>query len=458
MDHLVEFLKTFIPENWFRPRGLIAAIILELLIIPPLVVAFPLSEMGVNDNDKKFYIMGLLLFVILCTVYAWFRYRVPKSDLDKINIGICINAEDKDAQLAHTDFVSSLRSLLADNDATGLFNVIIYSQPLTKEVKSNAEAFQFGQKHKLVMLIWGRVFTRPAKDEAVQHLAIQSMLFHSTFTPSFQQKLSQRFGSVMPARAKSPLSLSTEMCEFTASQTNLAVKLMISLLGIAYGDFKNAERWLKELGSVRQVAAQVRREIQKQTEELYLQWLGVIGWRFVIHRDREGMRLVPQLWENYRRHGGNSLSAATVRAQAYVLVDRNARKANEILESHLKEMRSSRMSQAYWFSRAFCYAYLDDLNKAYKAYQVGLSSTRDTDDVAVQCEVFINEILQAEPARTSLYFCLGFLNYKVKIDLEAAKRDLLSFISKCSNNEQVWARRIASGWLDEITQKMSTAG
>lgn len=306
------------------------------------------------------------------------------------------------------------------------------------------------------MLIWGRAFTRPSKEENMQYLTMQGMLFHPEFNAEFQRRLGQRFGNVMPAKAKFAISNSTEMCEFTAVQVNLAVKLMVSLLGIVYGDFENAERWLIELGSIRKVLPPIKKEIVKQTQELYLSWLELIGIELALHRKTDHLHRIPRLWESYRRNGGVSLSATLVRAQAYVLLDKDAKSANNLLEEHTKELRSSRTSQAYWFSRAFCFAYLNDLNKAHGAYQIGMSSTRDVENVAVQCEEFINEVLEADPERFVLFFCLGFLNYKIKADFISARRDLEIFLSKIPANDHAKARRLAEGWLSEITtQEMS---
>jgi len=48
--------------------------------------------------------------------------------------------------------------------------------------------------------------------------------------------------------------------------------------------------------------------------------------------------------------------------------------------------------------------------------------------VPIQTEEFIQEILEQEPSKTQLHFCLGLINFYAKEDYGAAERDLARFL------------------------------
>jgi hypothetical protein len=70
--------------------------------------------------------------------------------------------------------------------------------------------------------------------------------------------------------------------------------------------------------------------------------------------------------------------------------------------------------------------------------------------VPVQCEEFIQIVLEQEPERYWLHFCLGMINYRVKGDLIAARRDFQEFLNRAEVGRFPNQVRAVRQWVQEI--------
>ena len=68
----------------------------------------------------------------------------------------------------------------------------------------------------------------------------------------------------------------------------------------------------------------------------------------------------------------------------------------------------------------------------------------------VQCEEFIQIVIDEEPARPWLYYCLGLINRRGKGDLASARRDFETFIRMADENEFPRQFEVARKWIREI--------
>ena len=88
-----------------------------------------------------------------------------------------------------------------------------------------------------------------------------------------------------------------------------------------------------------------------------------------------------------------------------------------------------KVADATWrFNEAFLFAYEGDLENAYRSYRRAMEAPFDDPTLPAQCEEFIQAIIEREPEKRWLYFCLGLINHRVKGDLMAAKLDYQHFL------------------------------
>jgi len=114
------------------------------------------------------------------------------------------------------------------------------------------------------------------------------------------------------------------------------------------------------------------------------------------------------------------------------------------------------VDDASWrYGEAFLAAYEGDLDRAYRWYRDAFSAPLLEETIPIQCEEFIQIVLEAEPEKYWLAFCLGLINHRAKGDLVAARRDFEAFLG-CAEREGRFPNQIraAMEWIREIDAKL----
>jgi hypothetical protein len=102
------------------------------------------------------------------------------------------------------------------------------------------------------------------------------------------------------------------------------------------------------------------------------------------------------------------------------------------------------------YSEAFLIAYDGDLEGAYRVYRRAFESPLSDQTVPTQCEEFIQVVIDEEPDRKWLYYCLGLINYRAKGDLKAARDDFARFIDSVDPSRFKRHIDVAHKWVQEI--------
>jgi hypothetical protein len=104
---------------------------------------------------------------------------------------------------------------------------------------------------------------------------------------------------------------------------------------------------------------------------------------------------------------------------------------------------------AWHYSLGFLHAYSGDLKKAIQQYRNAMTLPVELPVIA-EIEEFICWVLDVEPHRYQLHYCLGFLNWKIKGDKLQAIKDLNTFLSLGRKEEFTFERELARKWISEI--------
>ena len=73
----------------------------------------------------------------------------------------------------------------------------------------------------------------------------------------------------------------------------------------------------------------------------------------------------------------------------------------------------------------------------------------------IQSEEFIHIVLDQEPERPWLWFCLGLINFRGKEDLLAAYRDFNKFLAAVDTNTFKTQIDVCNRWLGEIDEAIT---
>jgi hypothetical protein len=72
----------------------------------------------------------------------------------------------------------------------------------------------------------------------------------------------------------------------------------------------------------------------------------------------------------------------------------------------------------------------------------------------MQCEEFIQIVIDEEPDRGWLYYCLGLINHRAKGDLKAARDDFARFVDGVDKVRFGRHVAIAAEWVREIDEHL----
>jgi len=70
--------------------------------------------------------------------------------------------------------------------------------------------------------------------------------------------------------------------------------------------------------------------------------------------------------------------------------------------------------------------------------------------IPAQIEEFMCWLLEEEPQKYQLHYCLGFINWKIKGDKAQAIKDFEIFLSRGNKQEFTIERELARIWISEI--------
>lgn len=441
-------LATLGLERWHSRTGLVAAIAGVLLIGILLFAGITLA----NVSPAEWVILGS---VVLAVVVAWFLTRVERVPSDRVGFGVAINYENsEDAKQLRSDFVLTLRDLLHGSENLHRFQFIAFPDSLAKWVAGEEQAKWLARKANLRFLIHGRARLRNLPKGPAYVLDLGWLVTHAPLDKRESDEFKADALTVFPARMilVSPDNLIA--CEFAAHHVDAVARYVIGTAAALSEDFPYAERLLldaeaKLVSYVKQAEGAALSvllgRVKARIGELYSAWLDTLSRQYALKRERhfleEAEALVPRL-QAYR---DDKYPGYLTAAMAAFMLRRDIDEAR-------RQLQKCRTSQdATWkYSDAFLIAYEGDLDGAYRVYRNALESPLDEPTVPMQCEEFIQIVLDEEPERKWLYFCLGILNHRAKGDLLRARKDFATFVAGVDPARFKAHIKIAQKWIGEI--------
>jgi tetratricopeptide (TPR) repeat protein len=189
--------------------------------------------------------------------------------------------------------------------------------------------------------------------------------------------------------------------------------------------------------------------VRRRIAELYAEWIARLMHSFIQKRDRSLLVQADQLLPKLRAYQRDSYGVHLAAAQIAFELRRDIQTARAEIDA-CRDVNDA----AWQYSDAFLLAYDGDLQSAYRSYRRAFESQLGDASIPTQCEEFIITVVNEEPDRHWLYFCLGLINYRAKADLTSARRDFQRFLTRAEPAR--FARQIEATqkWLDEIDTEL----
>ena len=244
-------------------------------------------------------------------------------------------------------------------------------------------------------------------------------------------------------------------CEFAATHIDAAARYVIGTAAALSNDFPYAEELLLDSEKrLKQYSGQAAgtpiaallSKVQTRIVQLYQEWVRRLMLHYNQHPETRDLMQAEEIAGRIKRYEPNNYTARLSAAYCAFVLRRDLSQARAEI-SACREHRDG----AWMYSDAFIRAYDGDLQGAYDSYKGAFAAPLANPAMPVECEEFIQVVLEKEPERYWLYYCLGLINYRAKHDLQAARNDFRAFLAKADAAIYETQIEAATKWIGHIS-------
>ncbi len=405
----------------------------------------------------------ILLTICVCLlVYGFWHIavRLPKCPRNYVGVAIAIAAESKEEhRVLASDFLAALRNLLNRGDTTHRFCLVEIPQHHATRINTIDDAIRVGRGCRCHFMIWGTVKLRTLAGKQQHMLNLEGMVSHSAIPQQLQRRFSEEFGELFPRNIHIDRENDVMSLEFTSEWIDCVARYIIGIAATLSGDIDYAQSLfitVLQNTKLKDCPLPAIRKIRQRTPvrlgELHA-FRAALAYRK--WRDTQDPALLGEvrmhLTELSALHPAN-YRGRLLRAIYHFVAERNI----EAAEAEVKKCRDIR--DATWrYSYAFLLAYKGELRKARRMYKNAFAH-ECADSVPCETEEFILRVLQEEPDKVQLRFCLGLINWHAKQDKTQAVQDFTAFLAASGAERFPEEQRLARTYIGTLEGEILKEG
>lgn len=437
-------LVAIVKEKWRSPLGLLAI----------LGLGVPVFAVCINFV-RRLDICGAiaLCLLVFATVLVWIiKRKCPKNVKGKVGIIIAITTENKNEHLKlKSDLISQVKNTIRTRGLESVFNVIELPEYYAAEIQDYPTSLRVLEGSKAHFIIYGVCKRRMEGGKEHYFIASEAAVIHKPIPKIVSNKLSKEFAELFPRRVAFPIADEISGFEITREWVGVVSRYIIGIASFLSGDFKLSfnlfEELRNELTLVKINIEQIKKLRLRLPQRISESALALASRLYFIYRRTKDDNLLTKMkpfLDILKNIDPNNYSAHLLRGIYLFLVERNIEEAKKEIK------RSQNHLDATWrYSEAFLYAYEGNLDKAEGSYKKAFRA-EVTSDVIFQTEEFIHDVLEIEPQRCQLWYCLGMINWKAKRDNILAKEAFEKFLSYCNGTLFLEQRRKVREYLKHL--------
>ncbi len=457
VDGIRDIIKvsSWLRKRWEKPSTL------AVLLIAGFILSLWLSYQVDLANFRKAFsaqeLIGTFLFLIVLTIIWYVSRKPPVTQKDKIGVAIAINCETKkERQRLKADFINALRNEIRRGNHQH-FHVFELSEYHSEQIDTRDRVIQYQKATGAHLLLYGRCRIRTHEGKSTYVLDLQARVIHLTIPPKVSAQLGLDMRRVFPGRILIPESEELMGFQLTqdivrdAARYTLGVASLLSLDAITAFDLHHG-LWL-QMKQVTETDGDIlvgHKHIKNKLPNLLVTEGIGCARHFYVMKPTNYLTEVKKYIDVVQEIDPQNYQAHLLRGVHYFLGDHDIDKAKQ----EIRKARNERDS-TWQFSAAFLEAYEGNLEQAHKIYRRAFKGIVQ-DDIPIEVEIFINDVLEGEPDKVQLWYCLGMINYFCKGDLQSARRDFARFIELAAPiREFSTSVGFAQKYLDEIDKRKS---
>ena len=443
LDEALNIIKTY----WYRRSTLV---IIGLVIVGASLSFFSAIKIEEVSLLGWVSIILILLFVVLFWAYS---VRLPKAVRGKIGFAVAIVPETKEQEeKISADFVITLRELLQNSNLKYHFSFIQIPVHFAQKIQSPEDAVKILRDSQCHFMVYGRARTRNIQDKETQIINLNGIVAHKPIPQETQKLLSAEFSELFPQKLFIPEEGDVFSFEVTAALINIVANYIIGISALVSGDFQysqqlfeRVEQEAKSFQSDIPSIVKIRQRIPSRLAEVYTVRARVcyLNWRST---------KAPNLMDEMKIYLDLLGRVAPKNITGHVLRSIYLFVVNRDVAGAIEECEESRCSEdiTWRYNYAFLNAYKGNMKKARAEYKRASKLLPRDPGTLLEIENFISWMLEKEPDRTQLHFCLGHINFFSKGDKASALLDFEKFLETTPIDQFSEERRLAEEYIKTI--------
>jgi len=405
------------------------------LLIFLLISLISLIWLFSGSNLKN--ITGIEWFVIvstlLCLVIIWFLLiRIPKNKRNHVGFVVAMTSETEDQYDKITnDFILALRDLLSNESLSRPFNFIILPRHHAHKITSVADARKYLYATRSHFILYGRTKSRKINKENRHVILLNGVVLHSPISPDIGKVFSKEFTELFPSK----LIISEENDLFSFEITSELISYVsLYIIGIAsfvsfdvdYSQyiFEKLEDKLQTVSINLPAIIKLKHRLPDCLVEVYIRKTQLAYDAFRQDKRPEHLDEMKANLDNIQSKRNYHYGCNLFLSIYYFYKEKNIDKAISILRKCKKE------NDPLWrYNLAFIYSYIADMKRASQYYWTAFKYMQFPLNKILEIEEFIYWVLQDEPDKIQLHYCLGLINFSAKRDYSRALLDFERFLS-----------------------------
>lgn len=451
MKDLFNFFLEFLPKNWLKIRGLLITEILIFFIYLETIrkSCIDISQKNIITSKLVFERISLFFILLLCLVLLiWLLCFFISRSLKKVKnsqIGIIIDIITDNSEVENKvrrDFIDCLKNKLNTK-------IIIINLPEHMRIKLHNEADNqkrlvlikdLLKKSNSMLMIYGKVQLRNSEGNACYYIKLGVAYLHKLLTSNEEHYLKRELLSIVPKDERFPIMNEFEGFEFTSE---LYTIISSYLLGLSFYLSKKINKAFEFHLDVLRNSLMLDKN--KKDFIIYKKILLLTKFYFIkenLNLVREHLNLSEyekaekdlKFIEEYLNDNPYLKYEYLLAKSVYLFRRENISEAIELSTEAGKQVLA-KIDSTWLYNLAFLEAYSGNLDRAYVLYKKGFKK-RCYKTVPNDVENFIYDVLQKEPDKIQLNYCLGLIYMNIKEDYKLAKEAFTNFIEQSSSNQK----------------------
>lgn len=441
LDEIIVFLE----KSWFERTGLVVALVTATGGIGAILLA-NFSWIG----------CAALVIVDVFIIAAWlYSRRPPRTPKNKVGFVVSITySDDKEGQKLQEDFVEPLRQLIKSGNTGHAFHFMVLPQFHARTIVDVECATAMRLRTAAHFMIYGRVRLRQLAGKDHHVIDLEGIVAHTPLSDAVRKALATEFSELLPRKVH--ISIENDLLSFqiTSEWIDVVARYIIGLAASCSGDLDYAEDLLKQSyerikGKDRTfpIYQKLSSRIPLRISDLYCTRAKLNMRQWTETRSIDRLVATKSMLESVHQSHQDLEDVLYLKAILTFVQSRDVAGALQILNK-VKE----RGTAVWHLNVAFLYAYKGDMLKATRHYRHAARLEAEA-DVIQQVESFLVWVLEQDPDRIQLYFCLAFFNWQLKGDEIRAVKDFQQFVENPEAAKRFpKERQLAEEWMNALPQ------